>query len=193
MCPEHSEIDTEKQTREPVPIDQLIRAAREFPVEPMPEPAPQPFKPFNKLTGKERAKALADPEYEQNFIEEVLTKKLAGVRCEVCYIVEDDGKNLARCNRCAAVVCCSCRLSDEEISAEQKVFTCFGCRYVEEKEEEGAEFETPQCHLCVEKGGLLLDSFAKPVNRQSHWRNNPKEFEKTIFSKKLWTHTTCAL
>jgi hypothetical protein len=40
----------------------------------MPEPAPQSFKPFNKLTGKEQAKALADPEYKQNFIDDVLTK-----------------------------------------------------------------------------------------------------------------------
>lgn len=192
MCPEHSEIDPETLTREPVPVNQLVQAANQFPVDPMPEPLVKTFKAFNKMSGKERAKALADPEYEEKLLKDLTTKKLAGVRCEVCSLVEDDGKNLSRCNPCGAVVCFSCRLTGEEVS-EEKVFTCFGCRYFEQKEREKEEYETPKCHLCVQKGGLLLNSFANPVNRQTYWRNNPKEFEKTIFARKLWAHATCAL
>jgi hypothetical protein len=194
MCPDHSDIDTEELARDPVPVEQLIRAANQsFPVEPMLAPLPQAHKPYNKLTGKERARALADPKYERDFLEEVLTKKFAGVRCEVCNIVEEDGKNLARCNPCGAVVCVTCRLTDEDVPPDQKVFRCFACRKLEQNEKEGKESEPPQCHLCNQKGGLLLESFAKPVNQKSKWKSNQKEYKRTIFAKELWTHYTCAL
>jgi hypothetical protein len=193
MCPDHSNIDKEELSRDPVPVEQLIRMAKEFPVEPMPEPLPQPHKPFNRLTRKERERALADPKYETDFLEELMTKKFAGVRCEVCFIVEDDGKNLSRCTPCGAVVCVSCRFSDEDIIPEQRQFTCFACRFVEQKEKAKEEYVTPQCHLCYQKGGLLLESFAKPVNRLNYWKQNPKEYKKTIFAKNLWTHYTCTL
>ena len=191
MCPEHSNIDPETLTKDPVPLEQLIRAAQEFPIEPMPEPLPH--KPFNKLKGKDRKKALADPKYESQVFEEILTKKLIGVRCEVCHSLEDDGSKLARCNPCGTVVCVSCRMSDEDISADQRVFRCLACQYSKKKEKEGTEYEKPQCQLCFQKGGSLLPGFANPVNRLSYWKKKPKEFERSLFSKKLWTHTACAL
>ncbi len=194
MCPEHSKIDPEDVPNDPVPVEVLIGMAKELPDDPMPELPPEPLKPFNKLTGKERMRALADPEYEKQFLEELLSKRFAGLRCEVCWALEDDGKGLARCSDCESVICCSCRYSEQgEVNPEQKQFKCTSCRYVREKKKTNEPYETPKCHLCNEKSGLLLESYANPVNRLSYWKNNEKEFKRTIFSRNLWTHYSCAL
>jgi hypothetical protein len=194
MCPDHSNVDPEEVSNELVPVEKLVEIAKELPDDPMPEPPPEPLKPFNKLTGKERRRALANLEYEKQFVDELLTKRFAGMRCEVCWALEDDGKGLARCSDCESVICCSCRYSDQgEVSPEQKQFRCFSCRYVREKSKANEPFDIPKCHLCNQKYGLLLESFANPVNRLSYWKNNEKEFKKTIFAKKLWTHYSCAL
>eukprot|EP00980_Cylindrotheca_fusiformis_P016957 scaffold5159_cov112-Cylindrotheca_fusiformis.AAC.11 len=192
MCREHSDVDIEGSGRKAVPIEELVRVAKEFPEEPMPEPPPPKNRVFNKMNGTERARALANPEYEQAFLEELLTKKFAGVRCECCDI-EDSGTGLQRCSSCWATVCVSCRLSGAENSAEQKYFKCFSCQYSQQQEREGREFAHPQCDLCYEKGGLLLNAVAKPVGRSSYWKCNPKLFERSIFGRKLWAHYTCAL
>ena len=166
-----------------------------IPEESMPEPFVASFKAFDKLTGKEREKALAIPEYERHFINEVLTKNFDGARCEVCNMTEDEEeeRTLARCDSCGAIVCYECRLGDEDENPQSRVFRCLGCRFHEEKNLEGVDHQHPKCHLCVQKGGVLLPSFANPVNRLQYWRNNSKEFQKTIFAKRLWAHTTCAL
>ena len=194
MCPAHSTLDPEQVPKEPVPFDLLIDMAKELPDDPMPEAPPEPHKPFNKLTGKERQRALADPDYEKEFLEELL-KRFVGVRCEVCWVLEEDGKNLARCSDCRSVVCCTCRISEEgeEVTPEQKRFRCFSCRFVHEKKKANEEYETPHCHLCNQKSGLLLPTLAKPVCKKPYWKNNPKEFNKSLFAKTLWTHYTCGL
>lgn len=192
-CPEHSNIDPEEATKDPVPIERIMEEANELPDDPMPEPPPEPHKPFNKLTGKERKRALADPEYENEFLDEILTKRFAGMRCEVCWTLEDDGKNLARCKDCQCVICCFCRYSDAEVTPEQKYFKCFSCRYVIEKEKAKEEYTDPQCQFCNQNFGLLLASYANPVNRLTYWKKNEKEYNKTLYSRKLWSHYTCAL
>jgi hypothetical protein len=192
LCPDHSEINPEELTKEPVPVDQLVRAAKEFPVEPMPPPPPPVHKPFNKLTGKERIRTLVDPKYEHDFLVEITTKKSAGVRCEVCDQSEERGGDLTRCPPCGAVVCVSCCLPPPE-DPDQRMLKCQACKYTEEKRKEGTEVETPQCHLCFQKAGPLLNSFANPVNRASYWKNNPKEFKRTLFAKQLWTHALCGM
>lgn len=193
MCPEHSNVDPEEVSNELVPVEDLMAMAKELPDDPMPEPPPEPLKPFNKLTGKERRRALADLEYEKQFMDELLTKRFAGLRCEVCWALEDDGKGLARCTDCESVICCSCRYSDQgEVNPEQKQFRCFSCRYVRDKTKANEPFEPPKCHLCNQNYGLLLESYANPVNRLSHWKNNEKEFKRSIFARKLWTHYSCA-
>ena len=152
------------------------------------------FKPFDQLAGKERAEALSNSEYEQCFIKEVLTKKFDGVRCEVCNMTEEEVRTLARCDPCGAFVCFQCRIGDQVVvPGNNRVFRCFGCRFHEEKKEEDIGCSEPKCHLCVQKGGVLLPSFAKPVNRLPYWKNNPEEFKKTIFAKQRWAHTICAL
>jgi hypothetical protein len=149
-------------------------------------------KPFNKLTGKERIRTLADPKYEHDFLVEITTKKSAGVRCEVCDQSEERGGDLIRCPPCGAVVCISCCLPPPE-DPDQRMMKCQACRYTEERRKEGTEVEQPQCHLCCQKAGPLLDSFANPVNRASYWKNNPKEFKRTLFAKQLWTHALCGM
>ncbi|KAL3924991.1 MAG: hypothetical protein SGILL_000704 [Bacillariaceae sp.] len=98
LCPDHSEItqDKQEQQKKATPVEFLINAAKEFPLEPMPEPLLETLKPFNKLTASERKEALSIRSYEDKLIEEILTKRRAGVRCEVCDAMEEDGKNLAR-------------------------------------------------------------------------------------------------
>jgi hypothetical protein len=230
MCPEHSELDqtlddistsAPLNNKKTMSLEQLKRAAKEFPDEPMPEPLPPPNRVFNKLNGKERAKALANLEYEKEFLRELSTKKFAGGRCEVCNM-EDSGTQLQRCSTCWAICCMSCRLSRDDSTLDQKYFTCFACQYVkvkdkskhqskpedktkneieqkvgtedEEKKSEG--FEIPQCHVCPQKGGLLLESFAKPVGKgkKAAIKSKAKEFKNTLWGKKkLWTHYSCAL
>lgn len=192
LCAEHSNINPDDMTMEPVPAEKLIEMSRELPDDPMPEPLPVAHKPFNKLNGKERTLALRDPVYEAQFLEEILNKRFAGNRCEVCWIMEDDGKSLARCSDCQSVICFSCRLSDTgEVNPDQKYFKCFSCRFVRDKEKAIEEYEAPHCQLCNQKNGLLLRTFAKPA-KMTQWKNNPEEFQKTLFARVLWIHYTCA-
>eukprot|EP00934_Nitzschia_sp_Nitz4_P000149 Nitzschia sp. Nitz4//scaffold25_size161228//71935//80159//NITZ4_002431-RA/size161228-augustus-gene-0.113-mRNA-1//1//CDS//3329544589//149//frame0 len=192
LCPKHSAIDPATLTKDPVPVEKLIEAAKGFPEEPMPEPLPVAHKPFNKQNGKERQLALANPQYEQELIEEFLSKKLAGARCEVCYIVEEDGKSLARCDCCGSIVCFTCRFRDDDGPVEQRHFVCFACCYVKKMKKLKEEFSEPHCQMCNQRKGLLLPSFANPVNRLSYWKNNEKEFQKTIFASTTWIHYACA-
>lgn len=205
LCPDHSELDNEadpgaamaQSPRErdcgikpkPIPVEQLICAAKEFPEEPLPEGPLPPYRNFNKLDGKDRARALANPAFEAEFFNDMLTKKFSGARCEVCN-QDDIAAALQRCSSCFAICCSSCNVSSDE---EKKIFKCVGCQYKEDMTKEGNDFEAAKCSLCNEKGGILLNSFAKPVGRSSYWKLNPKLFEKSIFGRKTWTHYSCAL
>lgn len=170
---------------------ELIKMAKEFPEEPMPAPLPH-SRIFNKMNGRDRALALANPEYEQAFLAEVLTKRFAGVRCECCD-VEYDGSQLQRCSTCHVTCCVSCRFSLGKVSADQKYFKCFSCKYKVQCQKENNEFQEPHCNLCNHKGGLFLHATAKPVNRSHFWKRNPKLFNTTLFAKQLWAHYSCAL
>jgi hypothetical protein len=177
-----------------VSIDQLVRSAEEFPPEPIPEPLVKkvrPTKVFNKMSGKERHKFLADPEYEQNLLAE-LSKKLHGVHCEVCHQFEEDGKDLTRCASCNVVFCASCVLPCD-VDCDAKDYKCRACVYVKEKEKAREDFEEPQCSLCFQKGGWLRVGYANPVNRKSFWKQNQEEFAKTLFAKDFWCHALCTM
>ncbi|KAL3941919.1 MAG: hypothetical protein SGBAC_003811 [Bacillariaceae sp.] len=191
FCRQHSNVDPEESSYKRISVDELVAMAKEFPEEPIPVAPPPKNRIFNKMNGRERALALANPEYELAFLEELLTKRFAGVRCECC----DgglDGSLLQRCGTCRATVCITCRFAFGKVSADQKYYTCHSCAYKERCVKEGEEFEEPRCNLCHEPGGLLLHGTAKPVSRVSYWKHNPKLFKKSIFGKKLWTHYSCA-
>lgn len=193
LCAEHTNLDPENLPQDPMPHERLIELSKELPNDPMPDPLPVAHKPFNKLNGKERVLALRDPVYERQFLDEILNKRFAGSRCEVCWTMEDDGKNLARCSDCQSVICFSCRLSDKgEVNPDQKYFKCFACRFVRDMGKGETECERPQCAMCNQKNGLLLKSVAKPT-KMTHWKNNPAEYDSTIFARDLWTHYTCGL
>mmetsp|Transcript_14888 Transcript_14888/g.36135 ORF Transcript_14888/g.36135 Transcript_14888/m.36135 type:complete len:2037 (+) Transcript_14888:2150-8260(+) len=191
FCRQHSDVDPEESSYKRIPVDDLIGMAKEFPEEPMPVAPPPKNRIFNKMNGKERTLALANPEYERAFLDEILTKRFVGVRCECCD-VEHDGSLLQRCGTCGVTVCITCRFSFGKVTTDQKYFKCHSCTYKDKCTKEEKDFEEPHCDLCYQTRGLLLYGTAKPVTRASYWKNNPKLYKKAIFGKRLWTHYSCA-
>ncbi|KAG7344241.1 PHD-finger domain containing protein [Nitzschia inconspicua] len=200
LCPTHTdkrkeknEEKNEEKKKKGLSVEFLINSAKEFPIDPMPEPRIETFKPFNKLTGSERKEALRLRSYEDEFIKEILTKKLAGVRCEVCDGMEDDAKSLARCTECGCVVCFACQMIEDSEMQEQRNFVCYGCLSVSGKStnEEDAEM-APQCSLCHQKGGLLLRATASPISKKSYWKQYPKEYKRSLFGSTRFAHALCA-
>ena len=189
MCPDHSEV--EKPPRA-VSLDHLKLLAKAFPPEPKIEkPKPKVSKSFGKMSGNERREFLSDPKNELTLVTELLTKKLHGVRCEVCYTVEEEGKNLTKCIDCASVFCDSCKIPYDTLNQDIKQFKCPACRSVEEAKSKNEPYETPSCVLCFQKGGWLRMARGAPMKKWQKHRQ--KEYEKTMFGKPLWTHSLCAL
>lgn len=192
LCPAHSTIDPDNVAQDRVSIEQLVRSAEAFPPEPYVEPIKvRPNKVFNKMTGSERRKFLANPQYEQDLLDE-LSKKLHGVHCEVCHQFEEDGRNLKKCVGCSVVFCSSCVLP-ADIDPDEREYRCPACKYIEEMEKTGEEYEQPQCTMCFQRGGWLREAYAEPVNRKTYWRQHPEEYEATLFAKDLWCHALCTM
>jgi hypothetical protein len=189
-CPEHSNVkEIEGETKkDAVSVDYLIKAAREFPSEPEPLPS-RPNKPFTALTSAERKLALLDNEYEQELIKEVMTKKICGFHCEVCDVVDDNGKSLARCTGCNAVVCFGCQFIDDPDMQSERHFLCIGCRSISSGEDPPTQ---PQCSLCNQKGGLLAWASATPINKKTYRKNNPKGSKKSLFETTRYAHILCS-
>mmetsp|Transcript_42336 Transcript_42336/g.48092 ORF Transcript_42336/g.48092 Transcript_42336/m.48092 type:complete len:373 (-) Transcript_42336:33-1151(-) len=154
-------------------------------------------KHFGKLTGKERSDFLKDLKNERMFVDEVLSNKLHGVRCEVCFALEPEGKNLTKCSVCSVVFCISCSLSFDKIGRENNSFTCQACQFVGEQlktRDSVKEIRRPNCVLCFQRGGWLRKAKGFPPDfRMKKFQRNPKEYEKTIFGKLVWVHTLCYL
>jgi PHD-finger/PHD-zinc-finger like domain len=188
-CPEHSCVTppSESVTRE-----QLRLLAKAFPTESLTELKSKPvFKPFSKMISVERRDFLSDIENEKSLIDEVLKRKLNGVRCEVCHTVEEEGKYLTRCVCCGVVFCDSCKLPFDDEFLEAKQYKCQACKYVEEKKSMGLKLNTPRCILCFQPRGWLRVARGYPMKK---WPlSKQKEYEKTLFGKKLWAHSICAM
>lgn len=192
ICPEHSNLSPEEIPQNSIPAKTLMLAAKEFPPEPRPPPEPVQPKPFNTATRKEREYLLAIPEYENQLMVELLTKKFHGARCEICDHVEDDSKLLTRCSGCLLTFCNACKILPDENNKSQ-FFYCPSCVYIAEKKKAKVEaFDEPRCVVCVQKGSFLRKAFAKPVLRKSFWKNN-KAVKNTYFGRQLWVHSVCAL
>jgi hypothetical protein len=193
LCPAHSDKTQvkEDQKKKATPVEFLINAAKEFPVEPVPPPQMETLKPFNKLTGYERKQAFGVRSYEEQFIEEILTKRKAGARCEVCDGVEDDGKNLTRCVECGCMICLSCQTLDNPDITEQRSFKCYSCRFLSKKSSEENDDVIPQCSLCHQKGGLLLHATADPISRRGYWKSNQIELNRSLFGTTRFAHMLC--
>lgn len=190
LCPEHSDVVPPPDSST---LEQLRMWAKEFPPEPEVEkPKPKPIpKSFSKLSAQERREFLAIPENEEALVDELLNRKLQGVRCEVCHTIEDEGKNLTRCVCCGIVFCDSCKLPFDDEDIEAKQFTCQVCKYLEEAKATGTDVEKPKCILCFQPGGWLRMARGTPMRK---WPlNRQREYEKTLFEKRLWVHALCAI
>ena len=189
LCPDHSNVIPPPDSST---LEQLVMWAKAFPPEPPVEKIPPKpcSKPFGKLSGKERREFLSMLENEKALVAELMTKKLHGVRCEVCHTMEDEGRNLTKCVCCGVVFCDSCKLPFDEDDIEAKQFKCQACKFVEEAKSKEA-VEKPKCVLCFQPGGWLRMARGTPMKK---WAvNRQKEFEKTLFGKKLWVHALCAM
>ncbi|CAB9514837.1 Protein Jade-1 [Seminavis robusta] len=201
LCPAHSNrpfLSPDKMPPNVVPVQKLVLMAKSFPPEPKPDPRllyanKWPDNPFNKLTGQERREALANPKYEDHLMLE-LSKKLLGVRCEVCDQWEEDGKSLTRCRGCGVVFCDSCHVEGDGVLIEKRQqFRCAKCTWQAEKKKLKEEVEEPQCVVCNMKGGWLRPAVANPISRRDYWNKNHKKREKTLFRRPIWVHTLCAM
>jgi hypothetical protein len=136
---------------------------------------------------------LADPEYEQQLLDEI-SRKLHGVHCEVCYQFEEGGRNLKKCTGCGVVFCESCVIpGGVDVDPDEAEYRCPACKHIAEMEKEGSEYQVPQCLMCNQKGGWLRKAYADPVNRKSYWKHNPEELRETLFAKDLWCHAVCTM
>jgi PHD-zinc-finger like domain/PHD-finger len=185
FCPEHSGKVTADILENAISVDALIRAAKEFPPEPMPPPIP---KPFISLSGPERKVLLAEFSYEQALIKELLFRKV-GARCEVCDVLDDDYKSWARCVGCNVMFCKYCQVDGEDMKGSYK---CPSCQYIDKSKKENLEYETPSCCTCIQKGGLLRESYAKPAGSK-FMKKNRHAYQKSLFVKQSWVHELCAV
>jgi PHD-finger len=185
FCPEHSGMASVDISKNAISVDALIRAAKEFPPEPMPPPIP---KPFVSLTGPERKILLAEFSYEQALIKELLFRKV-GARCEVCDVLDDDYKSWARCVACNVMFCKYCQVDCDDTKGNYK---CPSCQYVDKSKKEKSEYEAPSCCTCIQKGGLLRESFAIRAGTK-FMKNNRHAYEKSLFAKQSWVHELCAV
>ena len=189
-CPEHSNVVPPSDC---FTLEQLVNWAKAFPPEPKVEkikPKP-PNKTFGKMSGKERREFLSVLDNEQSLVKELVTRRLHGVRCEVCHTVEEEGKNLTKCIGCAIVFCDSCKLPFDEDDQEAKQFKCQACKFVEEGQLKGEEVEPPKCILCFQPSGWLRKARGFPMKKWAY--NRHKDYERTLFGKPLWVHALCAM
>ena len=191
LCPTHSGSDPSFIPNAIMNVDQLIMAAKEFPPEKIELPKPKASLVFHKMLGKERTEAMKDRLFEDELID-FLLKKNYGVRCESCFQYEEDGKNLTRCMSCSVVFCDSCTSDGDGISLTSRSYKCPACKIVEEKKKVGEGYETPQCSLCVQKGGWLRAAQAVPM-KMSAWKSKKNEWARTLFAKQFWCHQLCQM
>ena len=207
LCPEHSSVpfppDPATKQKCFTPVHKLVLMSQSFPPEPKLDPriihaTYRPDNTFNKLTGKEREKAFANANYEVEVIDEI-SKKLFGVRCEVCDQWEEDGKNLTRCQSCSVVFCDSCVVEGDQVDVTKRgKYKCAKCSFLQEQKKlkrEGKlteEVVEPSCDVCCQKGGWLRKANAEPVSKKV-WNGRAKLLAKSLFGKQLWCHSLCSL
>ena len=187
LCPAHSGIKPDNIPKDSIPLPKLVEMADEFPPEQEPEKQPIVPIPFNTANGDERRHLLADHNYEQALIFELLNKRHVGIRCEVCDMLTESSKDIIRCVKCSVSFCHGCKIAADNLDGSYK---CPACVSLNLKSEE--ETEDPCCIACFQRDGPLRPAFATPV-KKSTWVNRRKEYLRSIFAKNFWVHTMCAL
>ena len=192
-CPEHSTFsDDYTPPSNKVSLEALIALAKTFPIEAKPVPPPEPTKPFSKMSGKERRLKLKDPEYEEEFLDRLM-RSTFGMCCEVCDLTDSAGV-LMKCETCSSIAhtaCCTHNPWKEVQAKDSSKFYCASCVH---KENNGTEesFESPECHMCFAKHGTLVPCSATPMTMK-RWKNNTKQFEKSLFGRDIWCHPVCGM
>jgi len=174
QCPDHSNIKQKYMPKNAVSQETLARWAKELPREPTPPPPEVVPQPFNAVGGRERDVLLKDDAYETLLLRELTIKKSFGFRCEVCYEIENDGRNLLRCQRCHSVCCLSCEIG---MDVKPSSYTCISCKFMEKSEKPS---EPPRCFACVQPRGILREGMVRAGKGSSY--TGPK----------LWVHSLCA-
>lgn len=191
LCPSHTNRKASDIPPGSVSQQTLIQLAKKLPPEPIPQPLEVVAKPFNTLDGAARDALLRRASYEQDLLREVTTKKMFGYHCEVCDIVDIDGRNMLRCTSCLGVICYSCTVPAD---TKEATFRCPSCRFlIQKRREKATEVETPKCISCCQPTGLLREAFAEPVSRRVYWKTHPNEKKRSMFGKPIWVHFLCAL
>ena len=184
-CPEHSNIESCDIPDGSLSFEQLEAAAKDFPPEPMPEPPP---KPFDKQSARERKKFLDDPEHEYDFVQEI-RKRSQAAKCEVCSANPAIDYPINQCSSCNVAVHPGCYVGEWN-DVEN---LCEYCSYM--KLNDSTEFvdsEYSHCHMCNQLGGVLVKSYAKPINRK-RWKDNMKGYSNSLFGKRIWCHAICGM
>ncbi|KAI2499535.1 PHD-like zinc-binding domain containing protein [Fragilaria crotonensis] len=165
LCPEHSDVVPPPDSST---LEQLRMWAKEFPPEPEVEkPKPKPIpKSFSKLSAQERREFLAIPENEKALVDELLNRKLQGVRCEVCHTIEDEGKNLTSWQHPTLVT----DMARKEVNLSDAIMT----------HGKGFILGMNRCELCGQKDGLKMKCSYSNCRQRGHR------------SKASHAHVTCA-
>ncbi len=184
-CPEHSKIESCNIPDGSLTLEQLEAAAKDFPPEPMPEPPP---KPFDKQSARERKKFLDDPENEFDFVQEI-RKRSQAAKCEVCSANPAIDYHINQCSSCNVTVHPGCYVGEWN-NAEN---LCEYCSFMKLNDStEVIDSEYSHCHMCNQLGGVIVKSYAKPINRK-RWKDNMKGYSNSLFGKRIWCHAICGM
>ncbi len=196
FCPDHSAFDDDHV---PAGTAHLRALAKTFPLEPKPPPPP---KPFYKMTRKERDHHLADPEFEKEFIQNLI-KTTSSSRCEICNIPAHHNDHFSpnsneipymKCHICNSTVHTQCLPQKWKVERSRNNaprITCTRCLYVQE-EQLSEEFWTPECHMCNSNHGTLLKAVAIPLSMKK-WKTNHSGYRKSYFGRQIWCHPICGM
>lgn len=195
-CPTHSILDPEIV---PAGTAHLQALAKTFPLEPKPAPPP---KTFYKLTKREREIHFANPEWEEEVMQIIMTKRNSS-RCEICFqtynseMISADSteSGLMRCHICDSCVhvhCTTQKWKIEKLHSNKGLkITCVRCLYIESHKKE-RDFIEPDCHMCNDKHGTLVKAMAIPGSMKK-WKANPSAYKKSLFGRQIWCHPICGM
>ncbi|KAL3796546.1 hypothetical protein HJC23_009677 [Cyclotella cryptica] len=129
-----------------------------------------PVKDFTLLNGSRRKVYWSDKQTLAMFFERVLANP-CGAECEVCAETGD----VQRCRSCGRFFHAVC----VDMSCHK---WCLSCQ----------QASAPQCHMCNQRGGLVLRTYAQPGSMKK-WRANKVQFEQSLYGRNNFCHIICGI